>query len=581
MEVEYIEQYITIATSNDPRKSEANQALDSLRFSSNRWEIGLKLFFEGTNESSQFFGLSLVREYLTDVSSISEDVRRTIRENVMQWVSQSMSLKQQEMESPDNNPGNDDSYNYTIGNLPHFLLNNMVSVITLCIKLDYPELWPTAFDEILFYAKQHIAGLDLAVRIFEDVDLEVVMYEDSRSKSEMQHNTLIKDTMRQNETTKEISLLLCSSSVFLRSNIESLGDSIKGSDGQERGNLVTNAELGFASVSQVNNLATRCLRVMSSFISWIDINIVVQDTLATIFQALQDKHLRANALLCIYSLVKKGMDPMVKVKLLESVDILSVLQGVDWFSKKKDTDDDDEGDDDDDDEDSTDYDEEEDSVLSKLTMTLDMILLELIGCWAMYEDLLVYQFGDQQGVAENSGGRVKSKGKASGGVVGSGIDVSNMSQEAIGELGAIAPTTATFLRSIVPMIIQVFEFENDDEVTSCALPSLNRLIQMMKYQKVHEAALITGVLQTGWNLNSSQIETINSGAVNVNIDSYTDKADEAPTYFCVTEFLGGLLGAIYTQIQYTEDFGFDPSDDEDAAVMEVCALYSSFPTFSL
>ena len=46
--------------------------------------------------------------------------------------------------------------------------------------------------------------------------------------------------------------------------------------------------------------------------------------------------------------------------------------------------------------------------------------------------------------------------------------------------------------------------------------------------------------------------------------------NEGPTsYFEVVNFLPVILSAIYRQMQFKDDFGFDEEDDDEVAIMEV------------
>ena len=175
--------------------------LDHIRTTPDRWSTGLKLFFEAQGDISKFFGLTLVRDYLSSSSSSSASststssskgtavgsdegsnepqapIRKAIRDAVMGWsgvVSSGSS-----------------------STIPPFLLNNVVSILTLCIKLDYPEHWPTAFEDVLTLATRGYAGLDLVVRLLVEMGVEIVEFNVYRSPREIAHNVVIKDAMRQ------------------------------------------------------------------------------------------------------------------------------------------------------------------------------------------------------------------------------------------------------------------------------------------------------------------------------------------------------------------------------------------------
>ena len=118
--------------------------LESLRRSSDRWTIGLKLFADNKGKSGsavtfQFFGLTLVRDYLTSFSaefSQSSEINIVaivshIRDVIAQWLVCSYEVERK-----------------TVANITP-VFNNAVSIMTLCIKVLYPEHWPAAFADLL------------------------------------------------------------------------------------------------------------------------------------------------------------------------------------------------------------------------------------------------------------------------------------------------------------------------------------------------------------------------------------------------------------------------------------------------
>lgn len=79
----------------------------------------------------QYYGLSLVRDYLSSVSLQSSSSYPLptvfqIRDAIAQWL-----LERQ-----------------TLGTIAP-VYNNAVSIFALCLKILYPENWPTAFQDLL------------------------------------------------------------------------------------------------------------------------------------------------------------------------------------------------------------------------------------------------------------------------------------------------------------------------------------------------------------------------------------------------------------------------------------------------
>jgi len=86
----------------------------------------------------QFFGLSLVRDFLSSTSPLSIESEALIstivfvRDSIVRWLFERKSSDQIPLSSADS---------------PIF--NNAVSILALIIKLLYPEHWSSAFSDLL------------------------------------------------------------------------------------------------------------------------------------------------------------------------------------------------------------------------------------------------------------------------------------------------------------------------------------------------------------------------------------------------------------------------------------------------
>ena len=62
-----------------------------------------------------------------------------------------------------------------------------------------------------------------------------------------------------------------------------------------------------------------CLQVVGAYISWIDIGLIANDRFVSVLLRFMTQPLiRETACDCIYEIISKGMDPMAKIKLIES-----------------------------------------------------------------------------------------------------------------------------------------------------------------------------------------------------------------------------------------------------------------------
>ena len=493
MDLAAVEEVIHLAQlSGDERKVAATRMLDTLRTTEDRWDIGL------------------VREYLD--SSVAVDTRKAIREAMMEWIKNIIIIPETQANSKEIMPPRP----------PVYLINNVVSIVTLCVKHDFPEIWPSAFDEILELGNSCISGLDLTVRVLSDLDVEVVTsFSDGgtaassaapaennsqatrRQKEEQMHNTAIKDAMRAGDITRNIVHLLCKSAVYLRSD------------------TALHASRGTGTC---NALSRRCLRCMSLFIGWIDVNLVISETLSTLYQSLQDGVLCAPALACLYELVKKGMDPLVKVYMINSIDIVPMLIRVPLGEI-----------------DPTEAnfadDEDEDRHVFELGMTIDMIALELIGVWSKYEELVL---GDGKGAPPKA----------------------PSTQDEAGRIHDVAPIAGRMLHSIVPLLIQVFG-SDDSDIANTVLPALGKLVGVLKIQKANSERLPSAMAAFIAAQPSSASSSPKSGT------NETAAVQDSVPYLQILDYFPSILGTIYRQIQYPADFEYDANDENDAEIMEV------------
>jgi exportin-T len=261
--------------SSDPNDQRvANQMLDQLRASPERWQYGLQLFFEGQAPVSKFFGLRLVRHYFEAYGMACDlRIRNQVRMSLMQWLQGALGS------------------NTTI---EAYIRNIATSVLTLCIKFDFPEHWSTAFDDILALGEMSPQGTEVVCELLMEFDVEVVTFHEDRSRDEWTHNTAIKDTMRAQKITDKLVSFLFNKTI-----------SCKGTNGL---------------------LSNMCLKSLAPIIKWCDISLLIsKDALNLLYLALKDNDLWEGACACLTEVVKKGMPPSHKVDLLVGMDVLDVM----------------------------------------------------------------------------------------------------------------------------------------------------------------------------------------------------------------------------------------------------------------
>ena len=284
--------------------------IDSLRVDSERWKHGLKLFFDSSIDMAKLVGLSLVRDFVKSCPQDEhKESRLQIRQALLEWV---FSTLQSSWLEP-------------------YVINNVATILTLSIKSDFPENWPTAFDDILSFAEISRSGVNLSARIIADLDVEVVMFSESRSQEEVARNTRIKDALREGNILENIVHFLCSSVL--------------------------------CSTPERDEVSVLCLTALSELIGWVDINLIVNDqVLPRVYHFCQDAFLCSPACDCLLEIAKKGMDSVDKMKLISSIRVLETLSCLSFDAAHS-------------------SDDREESI----GIVADALVLELLSCWISFE----------------------------------------------------------------------------------------------------------------------------------------------------------------------------------------------------
>lgn len=406
---------------------------------------------------TKLFALSLLRDHLSEKSLLSDaDLSQIgiLRQTIYQWFQSNLGT----------------------ATTPAYVYNNMISILTLCIKKEYPERWPTAFEDLILLGKNYgFHGADILIRVLNELEIEVVMFNEGRSKDEIAHNTLIKDTMRNTSSIKDIVNFLCE---------------------------IIRATLSSNSLQEID-LGSRSLLCLSEMIGWVDVNLIISEAIPTIYSSIMQPkaELMTSGLTCLYELVKKGMDPVLKVGIVNNINLISLIQSlsVELLKRKDDT--------------------VYNNVHKKFGLVIDMLVLELFGCWNKFED---HTFPTTKRERSNSSN--DNSPKPPGTFMSGPQDILN-----------IAPIVANLLHIIIPEMLNVLQMYPID-VAITILPSGSKLIQVLKQQKIR--------LQF--------------------IQQYIVETKPSFPFLLASDYLDRLLVAILHQSQYPHDFDFsDVEDDED------------------
>mmetsp|Transcript_17919 Transcript_17919/g.29970 ORF Transcript_17919/g.29970 Transcript_17919/m.29970 type:complete len:1075 (-) Transcript_17919:108-3332(-) len=372
-------------------KVQATQIIDQLRLEPERWSYGMKFFFESSEPMVRIFGLNLVRDFLMKVpvgTSESVQERQYIRETFLSYIKQTYEACTEEV----------------------YIVNNVANVMALVIKHDFPEVWPIAFDDLLSFGALGSAGVTVAVRVLAELDFEVVMFSESRTPDEIRHNSIVKDAMR-----------------------PLMGTIVQ---------FLTNSAFSEGIVG--GQLSALCLNTLSELIGWVDITLTVNDqVLPQIYEAVLNCHDCASdesghaeaACLCLLEIAKKGMDPVDKVKLLSSVDLVETLARIPF---SKDT---------------------SNGLEEDLAAVVDVLFLELLGCWQVFES--------HMNLKANNADQVIAQ------------------IQPLSELREVGQLAGQQIKLVMPLIMKILT-HSEGRVAATVVPSLNKFIQHMKQQAKYQ-----------------------------------------------------------------------------------------------
>jgi hypothetical protein len=416
---------------------------------------------------TDFSAFLVLRDYLRSFTEQSHSSQRLyIRQSITTWVRETLSS------------------NNSSERVEPYALNSVANILTLCLKNDYPENWASAFDEILSFSDYGWMGITLSTRIIAELDVEVVMFSESRTQNEINHNRIVKDAMRDGATLYNIVNF-----------------------------LVTSA--GQAWTTQKDDcivIGEGCLNTLATMIGWIDVNIIVNDTiLPQIYEYLQYVPLSSAACGCVLEIAKKGMDPSEKVKLLANINAIPVLAELPFNPTTC----------------------EDETIEDDIGTVIDVIFVELMSCWIEFEN---YVLNTDMVELENSPPDSASRANHE-------------------EMGAIGQLTGEQLKLCVPVLMKVFS-HGESVVSTTVITAMKKLVGHIKKQQP--------VNSTGEQLVSDSILVLQS--------IYPDWFFVAAEY--VSQTLSGIYMQLQYDVRFYESsLEADEEDEEIAAEVEVSSQW--------
>ncbi|MBV95896.1 Exportin-T, partial [Eschrichtius robustus] len=253
---------------------------EQLKISPDAWQVCAEALAQRTysDDHIKFFCFQVLEHQVKyKYSELTTVQQQLIRETLISWLQAQMLNPQPEKT---------------------FIRNKAAQVFALLFVTEYLTKWPKFFFDILSVVDLNPRGVDLYLRILMAIDSELVDRDVVHTSEEARRNTLIKDTMRE----------------------------------QCIPNLVESWYQILQNYQYTNSEVTcQCLEVVGAYVSWIDLSLIANDRFINMLLGhMSIEVLREEACDCLFEIVNKGMDPVDKMKLVES--LCQVLQSAGFFS---------------------------------------------------------------------------------------------------------------------------------------------------------------------------------------------------------------------------------------------------------
>ncbi|KAK9370508.1 armadillo-type protein [Lipomyces kononenkoae] len=287
-----IEQAVEIALSSnsDPViKQQAMSFCNQIKESEDGWQICLSLFLNDGKRSPavRFFALQVVDDALVKRLNGSG---KQLDSGSLLYIKESLLSYIQREYAPQSATDTD----------AVFMQNKLAQTITLFFLLSYPETWPSFFDDLLALSSigaplSNARGLQLLLRILVAQHEEIADTLILRSNEVTRRNTIIKDAIRVRDMGRLASAWM---EILVR---------------------WTSRDDGYLIVEN-------CLRVIGSWVSWIDISLIVTPQyMSIIFGILGNEALRGAACDTISEIISKKMKPSDKFELISLLNLQQTI----------------------------------------------------------------------------------------------------------------------------------------------------------------------------------------------------------------------------------------------------------------
>ncbi|OXB75723.1 UNVERIFIED_CONTAM: hypothetical protein H355_012647 [Colinus virginianus] len=302
---------------------------EQLKISQDAWQVCAEALAQSiySDDHIKFFCFQVLEHQVKfKYSELTEVQQQLIRETLITWLQAQMLNPQPEKT---------------------FIRNKAAQVFALLFVTEYLTKWPKFFFDILSVVDLNPRGVDMYLRILMAVDAELVDRDVVHTSEASYYYALI--------FVLKFKKYLCFNYrrrfqrgffffPYGNSALESLGDLDPKAEARRNTLLKdTMREQCIPSLVeswyqilqnyQYNNseLTCQCLEVVGAYVSWIDLSLIANERFINMLLGhMSVEVLREEACDCLFEIVNKGMDPIDKTKLVES--LCQVLQSAGLFS---------------------------------------------------------------------------------------------------------------------------------------------------------------------------------------------------------------------------------------------------------
>ncbi|XP_047735709.1 exportin-T [Hyalella azteca] len=253
-------------------QDKALEYLNSLHSQPDSWQPCAATLCSGgaqLDDKIKFLCLQVLENYIKKFyKNADTEAQSLLRQHLSQWMSTICSQSPEQQEKV-------------------FIRNKTAQVLALVFVVDYDVRWPTYINDLLALLQLGPQAADLYLKILQAIDSEVVDRDTLLSQDVMEHGNLLKDRMRERVVADMANSWYDILVKYERSNPE---------------------------------IVCQCHEVIGSYISWIDISLIANERFVSVLvRHMQDPLLREAAAECLLEIITKGMDPITKMNLIESL----------------------------------------------------------------------------------------------------------------------------------------------------------------------------------------------------------------------------------------------------------------------